>query len=125
MHEAETTGDVRAVRGHHRTRAVEAGGARWPAQLALLLLLLGCAGSLLSRVPTPALRVLVSSHVASWVPLSVLVVWRWSWALLHWLRAAVYRYWAYPRLRSAAARATSERGPVPEVAVLLATYKER
>jgi glycosyltransferase Alg8 len=57
--------------------------------------------------------------------LSLLVLWRWGWAFLHWTRAAIYRYWAYPRLARAGRAAVALRGPVPEVAVLVATYKER
>jgi mannuronan synthase len=59
-----------------------------------------------------------------WIPISILIAWRWGWKILHWVRAAIYRRFAYPRLRKAAERAVAERGPVPELAVLAVTYKE-
>jgi glycosyltransferase Alg8 len=101
------------------------GGASWREQAALVLAL-GCATWwLLAAVPTPSLRVLFASHVPVWVPASVILFWRWSWTLLHWSRALIYQLWVYPGLQREAHAALIARGPVPEVSVLIATFKER
>jgi hypothetical protein len=59
-----------------------------------------------------------------WIPVSVLVFWRWAWVLLHWTRAIIYKLVRYPALRRDAERAVISNGPVPELAVLAVTYKE-
>jgi mannuronan synthase len=59
-----------------------------------------------------------------WIPLSILVAWRWGWKLLHWTRAFIYRHFTFPRLRREAEAAVREKGPVTEIAVLAVTYKE-
>jgi glycosyltransferase Alg8 len=106
-------------------RHLGAGGARWPAQLALVGLLATSAWALADHAPTPSLRLLFQSHVPIWVPASAIIFWRWGWALIHWVRAGLYRFWAYPRLQRQAALAVAVRGAVPEVSILLATYRER
>jgi len=56
-----------------------------------------------------------------------IAVWRWGWFVVQSVRALLYRYWAFPRLRRQAERAASvaEHGPVPEVSILAVTYHER
>ncbi len=51
--------------------------------------------------------------------------WRWSWTCLHLARAALYRYWTFPRIRRMAAHAEATRGPIRKVDVLITTYRER
>jgi len=51
--------------------------------------------------------------------------WRWSWFGVQSMRAVLYRYFAFPRLRRQAERAVREQGPVPEVTILAVTYKEK
>jgi glycosyltransferase Alg8 len=101
------------------------GGASWIEQAVLVAGLVFAASWLLAAVPTPSLRVLFSSHMPVWVPASAILFWRWSWTVVHWTRALVYRFWVYPRMRAEAERAVAQRGGVPEVAVVLATFKER
>ncbi len=103
----------------------QAGGAGWVAQAALVVALLCAASWLLAEVPTPSLRVLLSSHVPIWVPASVILFWRWGWTIIHWIRALLYQLWVYPRLQRRAHLAAVARGDVPELAILLATFKER
>jgi glycosyltransferase Alg8 len=59
-----------------------------------------------------------------WIPVSILVIWRWGWVLIHWTRASIYKMVRYPALRRDAERAVIHNGPVPELAVLAVTYKE-
>jgi mannuronan synthase len=56
--------------------------------------------------------------------LGAFAAWRWSWWLFQTTRAVYYRYVHYPRLKQAAEQAVIERGPVPEVNVIIVTYKE-
>ncbi len=59
------------------------------------------------------------------VTLGGLACWRWGWFVVQNLRAMVYRYYQFPRLRRAADRAVASLGPVPEVTILATTYKEK
>jgi glycosyltransferase Alg8 len=59
-----------------------------------------------------------------WIPVSILAGWRWTWVLVHWIRAATYRLRVFPRLRREAEAEVATRGAVPELAVLVVTYKE-
>jgi len=113
----------------------ERGGVAWPWQL-LIALALGLAAEYLYEQS--------GMHIASgdskdfiwwplieertgwipWIPVSVLVFWRWAWVLLHWTRAVIYKLVRYPALRRDAERAVISNGPVPELAVLAVTYKE-
>jgi glycosyltransferase Alg8 len=56
-----------------------------------------------------------------------IAAWRWGWFIVQSVRAMLYRYWVFPRLRRQAERAASaaEHGPVPEVTILAVTYHER
>jgi glycosyltransferase Alg8 len=55
---------------------------------------------------------------------SLVGLWRWGWAGLHYSRAIIYRYGFYPRLRAQALCAQRERGGVREVVIVATTYKE-
>jgi glycosyltransferase Alg8 len=101
------------------------GGAGWLPQVVLLVLLVASMWELSRSGPTPSLRILFQSHLPVWVPASAIIFWRWGWAVVHWVRAAIYRWVKYPRLQQHARAALTRDGPVPEVAVLLVTYKER
>jgi glycosyltransferase Alg8 len=59
-----------------------------------------------------------------WIPVSIIVTWRWGWVLVHWIRATIYRLLAFPRLRRAAENAVKVHGPIPELSVVVVTYKE-
>src|SRR6266545_4927610 len=97
-------------------------GATWPWQL----LMCGALGLCAVGVG------LIVGDVLQWFThrIEVLIVfagigcWRWSWFGLQALRAMLYRYWMFPRLRRQAERAEREHGPVPEVTILAVTYKE-
>lgn len=101
------------------------GGAGVAAQLAVLGCIAVSMWALSEAAPIPSIRLLVQSHLPIWVPASAIIFWRWGWALVHWTRSALYRYWKYPRLQKEAALALTKRGPVTEVAIVLVTYKER
>jgi glycosyltransferase Alg8 len=58
------------------------------------------------------------------IAFSLIGLWRWGWASLHYTRAIIYRYVVYPRLRRKAAIAVRQRGAVPEVVILATTYRE-
>ena len=59
------------------------------------------------------------------IALGGLAFWRWSWFMFQNVRAIIYRYVVYPRLRRAADHALATCGPVPEVTVLATTYHEK
>jgi mannuronan synthase len=97
-------------------------GADWLKQLCMLCVLIA--------VGYTAWHVLHSHRFSpfSWTTLftmSALGIWRWSWAGLHYCRAAIYRYVYFPWLRRRAERIVAEQGPVPELIVLATTYHER
>ena len=52
-------------------------------------------------------------------------IWRWGWGSLHVMRALIYRYWMFPRLRRKAEAAFRRAGPIPDVAVVGTTYHEK
>jgi len=89
-----------------------------------MLAVLGlCAGGLIFVVDD--LWLWISRRFEVLLVLGGIGCWRWSWFLLQSGRAIAYRYWAFPRIRRAAERAVSERGPVPEVTILAVTYREK
>lgn len=98
-------------------------GASWRFQLPLLLLMLSFGVCLADTV----------GDFLAWLGhrLGILLMfggigcWRWGWFALQSVRAMLYRYWMFPRLRVRAARAVAENGPVPELAILAVTYKEK
>jgi glycosyltransferase Alg8 len=51
--------------------------------------------------------------------------WRWGWFVLQNVRAVIYRYWKFPRIRRQAEQAVAVRGPVPEVTIMATTYREK
>jgi glycosyltransferase Alg8 len=98
-------------------------GASWkfqvPVALTLILIgtsLVGVFGSFFDWV-TYRVEVLLA--------LGGIGCWRWSWFLTQSVRALIYRYWAFPRLRRQAADAVAARGPVPALSFLAVTYKEK
>jgi glycosyltransferase Alg8 len=98
-------------------------GAGWRWQLVLLVVLVvveigavEATGSFLNWFGA-RLRVLVL--------LAGIGCWRWGWFGLQSVRAVLYRYLVFPRLRAQAQEAMVRRGPVPEVTILAVTYKEK
>jgi mannuronan synthase len=51
--------------------------------------------------------------------------WRWGWFFLQNVRAVLYRYVVFPRIRRQADAAVVAHGPVPEVIVMATTYREK
>ncbi len=98
-------------------------GASWARQL-LVLALLGCALTLLLRlVGDPQLWFLRRLEVL--LTLGGIACWRWSWFIIQNVRAIIYRYYTYPRLRQQAIQAVARNGPVSEVTILATTYHEK
>jgi glycosyltransferase Alg8 len=56
--------------------------------------------------------------------IGVLAAWRYGWQSLHYLRAAWYSLWHYPRLRAAAQRVTAGRAWPGRIFVVLPSYLE-
>ncbi len=98
-------------------------GAGWGWQVAMLVGLL-MAGAML-WVMVGDVVTWATHRVVLLLLLGGIGTWRWSWFLLQNTRAAIYRYIVFPRIRRQAARAVAECGPMPEVTVMAATYKER
>ena len=91
-----------------------AAAAGW---LCWLLILLGVFLKALSPdTPTSATTL---TGVAS---LGVLGVWRYGWAMTHFVRALAYRLWVWPRLRRQA-EAVSRTTPAPPLAVVVTAYQ--
>ncbi len=98
-------------------------GAAWPKQAFLL----GTLGGLI------VLLSLVVGDAESWADhrlellLSLVGIgcWRWGWFVLQNVRAIIYRYFVFPRIRRQAALAEAERGPIPEVTIMAVTYREK
>ena len=113
-------GDAEALRREaSRCRS----GAAWPSQLLVLALLLGIAAFLLTVVGSA--RVWMTHRLEVLLVIGGIASWRWSWFILQNVRAMIYRYYTFPRLRQAAKAAYAEHGPVPEVTVLATTYHEK
>lgn len=98
-------------------------GARWPSQVALFFVL-------------AAIVLVLSSFLESaeeWLVHRIFVIfafsgiacWRWGWFMLQNVRAMIYRYWVFPRIRRDADLAVRKHGPVPEVIVMATTYREK
>jgi len=98
-------------------------GARWPWQLLMLAAIALCAVALAWFVGD--LWQWLNRRLEVLLLLGGIGCWRWSWFVLQSVRAVLYRYWAFPRLRRQAERAVAKYGPVPEVTVLAVTYKEK
>ena len=98
-------------------------GAGWFAQLVMMAALGFIAWGLLHVVGDS--RVWMSHRMEVLIALGGLAFWRWSWFVIQNVRALIYRYYVFPRLRKAAARAVAKVGPVPEVIVLATTYHEK
>ena len=98
-------------------------GASWPFQIPMLMFLLLLGASLMSVFGSFFLW--FSYRVEVLLALGGIGCWRWSWFVTQSVRAVLYRYWVFPRLRRLAAKAVATRGPVPELAILAVTYKEK
>ena len=100
-------------------------GAGWRWQSAMLVALVFCVAAL--AVTSGDVAATFRHRLEIFLLLGGIAVWRWGWFVVQSVRAMVYRYWAFPRLRRQAERAASvdERGPVPEVTILAVTYHER
>jgi len=98
-------------------------GASWRFQWSLLAFLLLLAAGLAAIVGD--LGVWIVHRVEVLLVLGGIGCWRWSWAATQSVRAMLYRYRTFPRLRRQAAEAAAARGPVPEVAIMAVTYKEK
>lgn len=98
-------------------------GAGWLAQLVMVAALVLIAWALLQVIGDS--RVWISHRLEVLVALGGLAFWRWSWFVVQNVRALIYRYYVFPRLRKAAALAVARRGPVAEVIVLATTYHEK
>ncbi len=98
-------------------------GAPWTSQLVLVALLAWLMMTLISIVGDVHFWMLQRIEVL--LTVGGIACWRWSWFLIQNVRAILYRYFTYPRLRRAAARAVQQFGPVPEVIILATTYHEK
>ncbi len=98
-------------------------GAGWRFQAPLLFLLLICAATLAGIIGD--LFGWFSHRIEVLLALGSIGCWRWSWFALQSVRAILYRYWKFPRLRHEAAQSVARYGPVPEIAILAVTYKEK
>src|SRR5262245_19040831 len=98
-------------------------GASWPFQLPMLAFLFLLAAGLMNVVGSFSLW--FTYRVEVLLALGGIGCWRWSWFVIQSVRAVLYRYWVFPRLRRQAAKAVATRGPVPELAILAVTYKEK
>ena len=99
------------------------GGASWARQLAALALLTCLAVFLVKIAGGLAPWILRRWEVL--IALGGIACWRWGWFVLQNLRAIVYRYFVFPRLRREAERTVAQCGPVPEVTILATTYHEK
>ena len=98
-------------------------GAPWGRQLLVLAVLLCIVAGLLHIIDGTRSWVLHRAEVL--ITVAGIAFWRWGWFLIQNVRAVIYRYFVFPRLRRAAQKAVAEQGPVPEVTVLATTYHEK
>lgn len=85
----------------------------WIAALALAAAALLLVRAIPAAVFTPGTQVFI-------VTLGVVGVWRYSWAALHFVRAFLYRYVVFPRLRRAA---EAMGGAMPHVYVVVTSFR--
>lgn len=98
-------------------------GMPWPAQLVGLVALGGVIYLLAGFVGN--VEIWAEHRFKVLLALGGIGCWRWGWFVLQNIRAAVYRYWVFPRLRREAGRAVAAFGPVPEVTIMATTYREK
>ena len=108
---------------HHKNIAACRNGASWFRQLLLLAVLCWLA-TILLRV-AGGLQPWIWRRAEVFMALGGIAVWRWSWFLIQNIRAMIYRYYSFPRLRRQAEAVQAQYGPVPEVTVLATTYHEK
>src|SRR5690349_8689108 len=80
-------------------------GARWPFQAALVLVLTVLGASLLGAVGS--FGEWLGHRVEVLIVLGGIGCWRWGWFSTQTIRAAIYRYWTFPRLRRQANEAVA------------------
>lgn len=98
-------------------------GAAWPKQLLVLVCFGALALTLLYIVGGP--KSWANHRLEVLLTLGGIAFWRWSWFAIQNVRAMIYRYWAFPRIRRQAEHALTKLGPVPEVTILGTTYHEK
>lgn len=98
-------------------------GASWQYQLPLLAVLLVCAGILACIIGD--LFTWFSHRIEVLLVFGGIGCWRWGWFAVQSVRAIIYRYIVFPRLRRQATQAVAVHGQAPEIAILAVTYKEK
>jgi len=98
-------------------------GVSWPWQLVMLVALVGVYFVFVCVVGS--VDAWAASRWKIFVSLTGLAFWRWGWATLQFVRAAIYRLAVFPRIRHQAHLAEALSGPVPEVTVMVMTYHEK
>src|SRR5438128_36769 len=98
-------------------------GASWQWQLLALIVLAAAAGILIRIVGDFQLWIVRRAEVL--IAFGGIACWRWSWFVLQNVRAVIYRFWTFPRLRREAEKAVLQSGPVPELTILATTYHEK
>ncbi len=98
-------------------------GADWKRQMAVLAVFITIALALLWIVGGPAKWAVHRLDVL--LTVGAIAFWRWSWFMYQNIRAIIYRFFVFPRIRRNAKRAVETLGPIPEVAVLGTTYHEK
>ena len=98
-------------------------GAPWQWQVLALILLAAVAGILIPLVGDFQLWIVRRAEVL--IAVVGIACWRWSWFIIQNVRAVIYRYRTFPRLRREAEGAVILSGPVPELTILATTYHEK
>ncbi|KKC33947.1 glycosyltransferase [Devosia psychrophila] len=94
----------------------------WYAHLALILLICG----LTLAVPGEALSSVWHAEAGVFLGLGILATWRYSWGILHFVRALIYRKISFPRLRKASDAAVDRgisTGQVPHAYLLVTSFR--
>jgi mannuronan synthase len=98
-------------------------GAGWRRQIIVLTIFVALTITLLWFVGGP--EKWARHRVDVLLTVGAIAFWRWSWFMYQNIRAIIYRWYAFPRIRRAAERAVATLGSIPEVAVLGTTYHEK
>jgi len=98
-------------------------GVAWPWQLAMLAALVTVSFFFVRLIGS--VDAWAASRWKIFISLTGLAFWRWGWASLQFTRAAIYRGRVFPRIRRQAQLAEELSGPVPEVTVMVVTYREK
>lgn len=109
---------ARAVSGSALMTASES----WYAHLILILVIV----SLALAVPEEALTSIWHGEAGVFLSLGVLATWRYSWGLLHFVRALIYRRLLFPKLRGQSDAAVDQcisTGHVPHAFLLVTSFR--